>query len=85
MDGDGCGNDEGAVPVSAQHIARPVVTDVNPLDAGTLMVMSGHLDVRSVDPGVPVICYGLRTDFRTRLFPGASVRQRIITLVGVLI
>ncbi len=23
------------------------------------------------DPGVPVICYGLRTDFRTRLFEGA--------------
>jgi thymidine kinase len=23
------------------------------------------------DPGVPVICYGLRTDFRTRLFPGS--------------
>ena len=23
------------------------------------------------DPGVPVICYGLRTDFRTGLFPGA--------------
>ncbi len=22
-------------------------------------------------PGVPVICYGLRTDFRTRLFPGS--------------
>jgi thymidine kinase len=26
----------------------------------------------TVDPGVPVICYGLRTDFRTRLFPGAA-------------
>jgi thymidine kinase len=24
------------------------------------------------DPGVPVICYGLRTDFRTRLFEGAQ-------------
>jgi len=30
-----------------------------------------------VDPGVPVICYGLRTDFRTRLFPGA---QRLMEL-----
>ncbi len=37
------------------------------------------LSPRSVDrlraltrePGVPVICYGLRTDFRTRLFPGS--------------
>lgn len=25
----------------------------------------------TVDPGVPVICYGLRTDFATRLFPGS--------------
>jgi thymidine kinase len=29
------------------------------------------------DPGVPVICYGLRTDFRTRLFPGS---QRLLEL-----
>ena len=28
-------------------------------------------------PGVPVICYGLRTDFRTKLFPGA---QRLMEL-----
>ena len=25
----------------------------------------------TIRPGVPVICYGLRTDFRTRLFPGS--------------
>jgi len=31
----------------------------------------------TVSPGVPVICYGLRTDFRTRLFPGA---QRLMEL-----
>ena len=31
----------------------------------------------TVDPGVPVICYGLRTDFRTQLFPGA---QRLMEL-----
>jgi len=31
----------------------------------------------TIDPGVPVICYGLRTDFRTRLFPGA---QRLMEL-----
>lgn len=31
----------------------------------------------TLDPGVPVICYGLRTDFRTRLFPGA---QRLMEL-----
>jgi thymidine kinase len=26
----------------------------------------------TIQPGVPVICYGLRTDFRTRLFPGSA-------------
>ena len=31
----------------------------------------------TVDPGIPVICYGLRTDFRTKLFPGA---QRLMEL-----
>lgn len=31
----------------------------------------------TIDPGVPVICYGLRTDFRTRLFPGS---QRLLEL-----
>ena len=31
----------------------------------------------TVRPGVPVICYGLRTDFRTRLFPGS---QRLLEL-----
>jgi len=31
----------------------------------------------TVDPGVPVICYGLRTDFQTKLFPGA---QRLMEL-----
>jgi thymidine kinase len=31
----------------------------------------------TVDPGVPVICYGLRTDFRTQLFPGS---QRLMEL-----
>jgi len=35
----------------------------------------------TVDPGVPVICYGLRTDFRTRLFPGA---QRLMELADAM-
>jgi thymidine kinase len=26
----------------------------------------------TIDPGIPVICYGLRTDFRTDLFAGAK-------------
>jgi thymidine kinase len=35
----------------------------------------------TVAPGVPVICYGLRTDFRTRLFPGA---QRLMELADAI-
>ena len=31
----------------------------------------------TIEPGVPVICYGLRTDFQTRLFPGS---QRLLEL-----
>lgn len=35
----------------------------------------------TVSPGVPVICYGLRTDFRTKLFPGA---QRLMELADAM-
>ena len=35
----------------------------------------------SVTPGVPVICYGLRTDFKTRLFPGS---QRLMELADAI-
>jgi len=35
----------------------------------------------TIRPGVPVICYGLRTDFRTRLFPGA---QRLMELADAI-
>lgn len=35
----------------------------------------------TITPGVPVICYGLRTDFRTRLFPGA---QRLMELADAI-
>jgi len=35
----------------------------------------------TVRPGVPVICYGLRTDFQTRLFPGA---QRLMELADAI-
>lgn len=33
------------------------------------------------DPGIPVICYGLRTDFRRRLFPAA---QRLFELADAI-
>jgi thymidine kinase len=35
----------------------------------------------TVDPGVPVICFGLRTDFRTKLFPGS---QRLMELADLI-
>ena len=35
----------------------------------------------TVEPGIPVICYGLRTDFRTRLFPGS---QRLMELADAI-
>lgn len=35
----------------------------------------------TINPGVPVICYGLRTDFRTKLFPGS---QRLMELADAL-
>ncbi|MCA9689518.1 MAG: thymidine kinase [Nannocystaceae bacterium] len=36
-----------------------------------------QLRLLTLRPGIPVICYGLRTDFRTRLFPGS---QRLLEL-----
>lgn len=50
----------------AQFLPPPVIEDLRRL---------------TVDPGVPVICYGLRTDFRTRLFPGA---QRLMELADAI-
>jgi thymidine kinase len=35
----------------------------------------------TIDPGLPVICYGLRTDFRSRLFPGS---QRLLELADAI-
>ncbi len=46
----------------AQFLAPEVVTDLRRI---------------TIDPGVPVICYGLRTDFRNRLFLGS---QRLFEL-----
>lgn len=46
----------------AQFLPPPVIDDLRRI---------------TIDPGVPVICYGLRTDFRTHLFPGA---QRLMEL-----
>jgi thymidine kinase len=50
----------------AQFLPPPVIEDLRRL---------------TVDPGVPVICYGLRTDFRTQLFPGS---QRLMELADAI-
>ena len=49
------------------------------VDVAQFLAPSVIEDLRriTVDPGVPVICYGLRTDFQTKLFPGA---QRLMEL-----
>jgi thymidine kinase len=49
------------------------------VDEAQFLSPSAIEDLRriTVDPGVPVICYGLRTDFQTKLFPGA---QRLMEL-----
>jgi thymidine kinase len=49
------------------------------VDEAQFLPPSAIEDLRriTVDPGVPVICYGLRTDFQTKLFPGA---QRLMEL-----
>jgi beta-N-acetylhexosaminidase len=50
-------NSHDALPVLGQTRAALDSGDLPPfqagIDAGTMMVMSGHLDVRSIDPGVP--------------------------------
>ncbi|MBK7400444.1 MAG: thymidine kinase [Myxococcales bacterium] len=40
-----------------------------------------QLRAATLTHGVPVICYGLRTDFRTRLFPGA---RRLLELADTI-
>ena len=52
---------------------------LHPRRRGAVLAPAVIEDLRriTVDPGVPVICYGLRTDFRTKLFPGA---QRLMEL-----
>lgn len=40
-----------------------------------------QLHALTLVPGVPVLCYGLRTDFRARLFPGA---RRLLELADTI-
>ena len=50
-------NSHDALPVLGQDLSALNTADLPPfqagIDAGTMLVMSGHLDVRSVDPGTP--------------------------------
>jgi beta-N-acetylhexosaminidase len=50
-------NSHDALPVLSQTLASLAAGDLPPfeagIDAGTWLVMSGHLDVQAIDPGVP--------------------------------
>jgi thymidine kinase len=59
-----------------EHIPWSLFTDVDCVLADEAQFMSPRIieQLRRVtfDPGIPVICYGLRTDFQTKLFPGSK-------------
>ena len=72
---------------TADYIVNPSDDDFSPLaeeDVACILVDEAQfLSPRNVDAlrrltsEVPVMCYGLRTDYRTRLFPGS---QRLLEL-----
>jgi thymidine kinase len=59
-----------------EEIPMSYFTDVDCVLADEAQFMSPTIieQLRRVtyDPGIPVICYGLRTDFQTKLFPGSQ-------------
>ena len=59
--------------VSAVHAAEPVdcvlVDEAQFLSAAQVWQLARLAD----EAGIPVLCYGLRTDFRGELFPGSAV------------
>lgn len=59
-----------------EEIPAQLFADVDCVLADEAQFMSPQVieQLRRVtyDPGIPVICYGLRTDFKTQLFPGSK-------------
>ncbi len=63
--------------VDAEHEFEPgFFDDIDCILVDEAQFLSPHvietLRRVTIEPGVPVICYGLRTDFRTQLFPGSK-------------
>ena len=59
-----------------EEVPAELFTDVDCVLADEAQFMSVRVieQLRRItfDPGIPVICYGLRTDFQTKLFPGSK-------------
>ena len=68
------------------HIAVPAGTDIIICDEAQFLQPKqvDELNEISKDLNIPVICYGLRTDFRTKFFPGShrlfEIADRLIEL-----
>ena len=71
------------IPVE-DHIDMPAGTDVIICDEAQFLSPKqvDELNEISKDLNIPVICYGLRTDFRTKFFPGS---QRLFEIADRLI
>lgn len=67
---------EDASSLSPEHFVGVHCILVDEAQFLSPMLIDGLRDISRLQD-IPVICYGLRTDFRTRLFPGA---QRLLEL-----
>ena len=58
--------------ISAADIDRVSCVLVDEAQFLSLFVIEQLADIAHGEPNIPVICYGLRTDFKTKLFPAAA-------------
>lgn len=65
---DFCPSEEDRLTLHENGLACVLVDEAQFLSIGLV----DDLRLITVDPGVPVICYGLRTDFQGNLFPGSK-------------
>lgn len=58
--------------IAQEHIARPLACVL--VDEAQFLDRAQVLDLARVadEGGIPVLCYGLRTDFQGELFPGSA-------------
>lgn len=75
------------VAVAAEHAKRPL--DCVMLDEAQFLTKEQVFQCAAIadDLGIPVLCYGLRTDFQAELFPGSaallSIADALIELKAV--